>query len=349
LSTDYSYTVYKDEHTTLKLNLLGIDKGISSPNKLGLSVFAFESKTGKALFNETLNYGQTVELYNYLNQVSIIKDSGIKSTGKFVESSDGMSELIEKIKAVDGDALNAILDTLNSEQKVTDLLKNLSEAELKSISAASKYVQYKKARNHLQELIQLDMAGTLVAVVKKRADLSDYAASQAEKIFQNWILANLWVFGIQYSKKHDVRQIAMTSEADILMESLDGFLDLIELKRPIEGEILKYDASHKSYYAAPSLSKAIGQSLYYLEKLDDYKLVVEKEYKVKIIRPRIKIIIGRSDSFTQKKFNALRMLNANLNHIEIYTYDYLLSCADKMLSMFNDDSEVEPVFTVIEQ
>jgi hypothetical protein len=91
------------------------------------------------------------------------------------------------------------------------------------------------------------------------------------------------------------------------MESLDGFLDLIELKRP-KYEIFQHDTSHNCYYPTSDLSKVIGQCLFYLQKLDDYKLNLEKEYKVKILCPRIKIITGKTNNFNDEQFNALRML-----------------------------------------
>jgi hypothetical protein len=69
----------------------------------------------------------------------------------------------------------------------------------------------------------------------------------------------------------------------------------------------------------------------YLQELDDIRLKLEKDHKVKILRPRIKIIVGRTIDFKDEHYTALRMLNCNLNFIEIITYDYLLSCGYKMI------------------
>ncbi|QQR83340.1 DUF4263 domain-containing protein [Candidatus Peregrinibacteria bacterium] len=134
-------------------------------------------------------------------------------------------------------------------------------------------------------------------------------------------------------KKHDARKIALFSEGDLLMESLDGFLDLIELKRPKYG-IFQHDISHNCYYPTSDLSKVIGQCLFYLQKLDDYKLNLEKEHKVKILCPRIKIVAGRTNNFNGEQFSTLRMLNSNLNHIQVVSYDYLLSCGKKIIASY---------------
>ena len=65
------------------------------------------------------------------------------------------------------------------------------------------------------------------------------------------------VFGIDYKNhKKDKRKIALFSTADLIMESLDGFVDLIELKRP-SAEIMKFDDSHTSYYPSTDLSKVL--------------------------------------------------------------------------------------------
>ena len=120
------------------------------------------------------------------------------------------------------------------------------------------------------------------------------------------------------------------------MESVDGYLDLIELKRP-KHELFKFDNSHKCFYPHTSLSQVIGQSLFYLQKLQDYKLVVEKEYKVKVIMPRVKIIIGRNINFSDEEKDSLRMLNSNLNSLQIITYDDLVQFGKLILSSFKKE------------
>ena len=117
------------------------------------------------------------------------------------------------------------------------------------------------------------------------------------------------------------------------MESVDGYLDLIELKRP-KHELFRFDDSHKCFYPHTSLSQVIGQSLFYLQKLQDYKLNIEKEYEVKVIMPRVKIIIGRNSNFKDEEKDSLRMLNSNLNSIQIITYDDLFQFGKLILASF---------------
>jgi hypothetical protein len=200
-----------------------------------------------------------------------------------------------------------------------------------------RHQEWQKEIENLKVLLELEQSGNIVEEIKIHQNLKPYEDGQPEKIFQNWIVRNRqWIFGIEYIKKYDARKIALFSEADMLMQSMDGFLDLIELKRP-SCVLFNFDASHKSYYPSPDLSKVIGQCLFYLQKMDDFKLILEKEHKVKIIRPRIKIMAGRTIDFNDEQYKALRMLNSNLNHIEIVSYDYLLSCGEKMIANYKID------------
>ncbi len=211
----------------------------------------------------------------------------------------------------------------------------MSEIELINLTAVHRQNKYHKELENLKLLLELEENEDIVQEIVRYDKLSSYAAGQPEKIFQNWIEKNLWIFGVEYVTKYDARKIAIFSEGDLLMESMDGFLDLIELKRPkLEYDIFKYDTSHKSYYPSPDISKVIGQCLFYLQKMDEYKNNLEKEYKVKILRPRIKIIAGRTSKFVDEQFEALRMLNSNLNHVQIISYDYLLSCGKKIITNY---------------
>ncbi|MNH50335.1 hypothetical protein D3C73_19490 [compost metagenome] len=337
MSTDYSYRVISSDSITLQVNLTGITEGKTDISKLGMSIYAYNPNTAEVVFTGLLDFAQLKEFYGFLDQVSIIKNPSKVTSGKFIEASEDVAVLVKRIEELGDDALRSVLELFKSDEKIQKLLTILTDAELDSITASRKYNYYKKEYSNLEQLLQLEMDGDITKDIHKYDHLKIYSAGQPEKIFQKWIEANLWVFGIEYAKKHDARKIALFSEADILMESLDGYLDLIELKRPkLDYEIFKFDKSHKCYYPSPALSSVIGQSLFYLQKLDDYKLMIEKEYKAKIIRPRVKIVIGRTNTFNSDQYDSLRMLNANLNHIQILSYDYLLSSAAKILSQFEE-------------
>lgn len=332
MSIQYQKEIFSNGNIALNVNFSGIKDDIVNATSLTMSLYAYDKNTGQPKFSETLNFDQIKNLHDHLNQISIIRDSSEIVSGKFIETTDNILEILNGLKNINPDILKLILDKLNEDEKVASLLSSLSKVELENLCAAHNHKIYKAELENLKQLLILE-EGNIVAEINKYPDLAAYVAGQPEKIFQNWIENNLWVFGVEYVKKYDARKVALFSEGDLLMESMDGFLDLVELKRP-KYEIFQYDTSHKSYYASPDLAKTIGQCLFYLQKMDDYKLNLEKEHKVKILRPRIKIIAGRTSNFSDNQFEALRMLNSNLNHIQIISYDYLLSCGEKIISAY---------------
>lgn len=319
----------------IQVNFSGIKGDIANVNDLTMSFYAYDIN-GIPKFSETLNFEEIKSLFEHLNQISIIKDSSQAISGKFIETTEEISDMLNKLGHVNADILKAVLNKLKDDEKINTLFTSLSEIEIDDLFVLQRHKGWQNEITNLEKLLQLEENENIVEEVKKDISLAAYEAGQPEKIFQNWIEKNhLWVFGIEYIKKYDARKIAFFSEGDLLMESMDGFLDLIELKRP-KLKIFNYDPSHKSNYPSPDLSAVIGQCLFYLEKMDDFKLNLEKEYKVKVLRPRIKIIGGRTKDFKDADYNSLRMLNCNLNHIQIVSYDYLLSCGKKMIENLND-------------
>ena len=334
MSVQYDKEIFSNENLILKANFSGIKGRITNTSDLKMSIYAYDKNTGAPVFSEVLGFDEIKSLYEHLNQISIIKDSTQTTSGKFIETTGEILDTLNKLKGIDSKILNTVLDRLK-EDKYLKQLSNDEDAIIEYLFAEHKHQVWQIEIDNLKKLLKLEEMGNIVKEIKKHKDLKPYMAGQPEKIFEKWIRKNdKWVFGIEYIKKFDdARKIALFSEGDILMLSLDGFLDLIELKRPkLKHGLFNYDKSHKSYYPSPDLSKVIGQCLYYLQKMDDYKLPLEKEYDVKILRPRIKIIAGRTNKFNKNQFEALRMLNSNLNHIQIISYDYLLSCGNKMIS-----------------
>ena len=304
--------------------------------------FTEEQKTELIKANVTeANVFEAIKILDIETQKKILEflqsKESVNVSGKIVETTEEVLNIINGLENIDPEILKTILSKLNEKEKIHTILETLSKIELKHLSAANKQKIYQTELKNLEQLLELEESGSIVEEIKKYKNLNSYIAGQPEKIFQNWIEQNLWVFGIEYIKKHDARKIALFSEGDLLMESMDGFLDLIELKRPkLEYEIFTHDSSHNSYYPSSDLSKAIGQCLFYLQKMDDYKLILEKEYKVKMLRPRIKILMGRTIKFGPEEFEALRMLNSNLGHIQIISYDYILSCGKKIISLYEN-------------
>jgi len=337
MSVQYQKEIFSNGHLKLLINFIGANsENVIRKKDLGLSFFALNTKTLEPIFSAQLNFTQIKTLYNHLDSVSIIKDEDLSTTNEFIEVTSNIADILAIINNTNSESIKSVLNKINDEEKIALIIEALNEDEIQNLHASIRQTNHKKSLSNLLQLLNLEEENKITDNIKLYPNLEQYAAGQSEKIFQNWIEENIWTLGIDYIKKHPARQIGLSSESDLIMETTDGFIDLIELKRP-KFELFDYDPSHKSYYPSRELSKVIGQCLQYLKILDDYKLILEKQYKFKILRPRIKIIIGRTNNFNNEKFEALRMLNSSLNHIQIISYDYLYQCGENIISYYSQE------------
>ncbi len=75
------------------------------------------------------------------------------------------------------------------------------------------------------------------------------------------------------------------------------------------------------------------QVLKYLQDVSEFKHNIEKMNNTTVLFPKAKLIIGREPNDDKGK-EALRRLNASLNHIEIITYDNLIKNDDKLIDIY---------------
>jgi len=327
MSVPYHKMILDTGKVRLFVNFSSIKEDVADES-LTLHFYATDIN-GIPIFTEKLGLEDIRSLFKHLDSISVIKE-GSKKSSKFIETTDDINLILERLKESDLEIILSLLEKFRSEEKIKGLLNSLSDLEIKNLHGAYHHNIITTELLNLENLLDLEENGNLVNEVKGHSELSKYSSGQPEKIFQNWIESNLWIFGVDYIKKHDARKIALFSEGDMLMESADGYLDLIELKRP-KHELLKYDTSHNCFYPHTDLSLVIGQSLFYLQKLSEYKLILEKEYKIKVIMPRVKIIAGRNKDFEEKQRDSIRMLNSNLNSVQLITYDDLLNFGNLLL------------------
>ncbi|GGB68709.1 hypothetical protein GCM10007424_05920 [Flavobacterium suaedae] len=336
MSVPYHKEIFSNKKIKLIINYSGIDlNNTTNKDTISLSIYAINIKTTDTIFSEKLNFKQIKSLYDHLNSISIITGENY-STNEFIEITDAIKDITSMIEKIDLNSLKSILNKINEAEKINLLIEALNDNEIQNLHAAIRQKNHKKSLSDLIQLLSLEEKENIVNEIKLIQTLEKYNAGQPEKIFQNWIEKNIWALGIDYIKKHSARKIGIESESDLIMETTDGFIDLIELKRP-KVKLLNYDSSHKSYYPSVDLSKVIGQCMFYLKTLDEYKLILEKQHRFKLLKPRIKIIIGRTNEFNDDEFEALRMLNATLNHIQIISYDYLHLCGQNIISYYNEE------------
>ncbi|KKQ60346.1 MAG: hypothetical protein US81_C0023G0008 [Parcubacteria group bacterium GW2011_GWE2_38_18] len=284
-----------------------------------------------------IKFIESLDAFNYS-----IKDK-IKLTDQqvdgLIERKRKLQQLINATDDLSSTEFEYIFKNLKTKDKIEIFKKNLdimSKVEIENFEAAIKQKEYKKAIDDFEKLLQLEEDGNIVFDIQKHSELTKYFAGQPEKIFQIWLENNLWVFGVEYYKKHSFSVISSDgSKADLVMETADGFINLIELKRPkLQYELFNYDSSHRNYYPTKDFSQSISQCLIYLKRLEEFKTTLEKNQQTKILRPMIKLIIGRTNNFSSEEKQALRLLKSSLHGVDIISYDQILYNAKQIVSFY---------------
>ena len=131
---------------------------------------------------------------------------------------------------------------------------------------------------------------------------------------------------------------------DYLFPTIDGFIDILEIKKP-EHEVIGADSSHPGSFSWSSeCNKAIGQVTNYLYEMELNQLqlrdrINEKygdvlESEVRIVRPRAFILIGQSDNWNRNMKDGFRRLNHTLHGIQVLTYTELLNRGQHIIQLY---------------
>ena len=111
-----------------------------------------------------------------------------------------------------------------------------------------------------------------------------------EQKWQEWFTKNSWVLGTEFVRILDERDIDTSNIADYLMQAYDGFLDIVEIKRP-EGDLEFWarKLDHDNYVPSMDLIKAVTQAskyIYEVEREANSIKFLERVENVKTIKPR---------------------------------------------------------------
>lgn len=301
-----------------KIHHYGIELSIWKKNK--------QTKEYEPYLNEDIEH-----MYSTTKSIKIQEKDVLDKLLKFLISQDALIG-----KRIEKEIILADKEEFIEINKIKDQLsKNeLTISDLNSLDTIINIKKFTASRNSLIKLIEYlnDKNTNFLNNAKNDPLTSIYTANQKEKFFQNWIESNLWVFGTSYIRKLDKTKLSFNSDSDIVMETLDGFYELIEIKLP-SVVLFKFDDSHNSYYPSPALSSAIGQVLKYLQDVAEYKHQIEKVNKTTILFPKAKLIIGIEPTKDGEK-EALRRFNSSLNNIEILTYDNLIKNAGTLIEIY---------------
>ena len=161
-----------------------------------------------------------------------------------------------------------------------------------------------------------------------------------ESVWQDWFKKNSWVLGSEFVRILDERQIDTRNISDFLMEAYDGFLDIVEIKRP-EGDLRFWAATldHGNHVPSQDLMKAITQSsryIYEVEREANSAKFLARVGQVKIVKPRCILIFGRSNEWNSEQVEAYRIMNAGYHNLTVMTYDHVLERAKRILGLTSE-------------
>ena len=158
-----------------------------------------------------------------------------------------------------------------------------------------------------------------------------------EHFWQKWFKENCWVLGTEFVEILDDRKIDTKNISDCLIKAYDGFLDIVEIKRP--GENFPFWANnkdHDNFVPSIYLIQAITQTTKYIYELEREANSLKFQNRignVRIIKPRGILIFGRSNNWIKEQQEAYRILNSSYHNLTIMTYDHVLDRANRILNI----------------
>jgi hypothetical protein len=234
------------------------------------------------------------------------------SIKKFTNTSKGRSKLYQETA-----------ETLKGLKQAIKLKKEELNA-IEEISRASKITLYKERLKEYQARLPRDLPET-----------------KGKTSWQNWIYENNWMFGAVYNQSIQKERVGFDNIPDYIFPSIDGFLDILEIKLPSD-EVIEEDRVHPgSWKWSQKCNGAIGQVVNYIHQIEAHSDEIRRRIRerhgidLRVVKPRSYILIGNSENWPDNKIEGLRKLNHALHSIEIITYNELLKRGQRIIEMYS--------------
>jgi Shedu protein SduA, C-terminal len=170
-------------------------------------------------------------------------------------------------------------------------------------------------------------------------------ADAREHEWQHWFASNSWVLGTDFVRILEERTIDPENVADYLVQAYDGFLGIVEIKRPGGGlRFWAHAPDHGNYVPSSDLVKALTQASRYIFEVEreiNSQKFFERIGEVRTVKPRCVLLYGRSNTWDEEQRRAYRILNASYHNLSIMTYDHVLARAKRMLGIAEVSSLAE--------
>jgi hypothetical protein len=159
----------------------------------------------------------------------------------------------------------------------------------------------------------------------------------SEGDFQRLLTKNPWMFGSEYSELLDTRRWTRDHVQDFMLRrTVDGFLEIIEIKTPFNEPLFRREGSQKHLIPSSKLTPALGQVMTYIDEIERDRDSINSRDGEDPFKIRARIVIGRDGDADQ--LLALRRLNSHLHRIEVVTFDQFRRIAARVLELFSASS-----------
>ena len=282
-------------------------------------------------------------------QVSIFKiiDTFWKHNELFI-GTDGENAITEEI----------FIQVINSLPNHTELdkyvqaricasMKNFLSPKNDSVSSFHRYLNKRQlSANDLQEIDFDDFKITQYQFLHEKMQkmLSESESVYTENDWQKLIMKFIHVLFPKYVVIEQHPKIINRGNnnriPDIILGDVNGYVDIIEIKKPFGTGMLTSKASTRyrnNYIPLRELSGAVMQCekyIYYMttggEKAQEelnkqYRQVLPSNYELRIVNPKALIIMGRSNEFCEPQADDFEIIKRKYKNIlDIITYDDLL-------------------------
>ena len=326
----FKHLIEKIRENDSKCNVVFIEgNNEKSSNQISINYEDYKKATSDKFFSFYREVGLDAASY-FLNQHF---PQDFAYSGKTVSESD--------IKTVDRN-FGQVIERISKKGKNKKVLIDQTSKIISELST-----QKKLLKQEIQDLETLRKNSNIFFFKSRMEELKirltkKYHETKGKNSWQAWIYDNNWLFGVNYLTPIEKQKINISgSMPDYSFPTIDGFLDILEIKLPTM-EVITPDSSHAGCYSWSSdTNKAIGQVVNYLSNIELYQLHIRDEIKrvygldLYLIKPRAVILIGNKTNWTSEKHNALRKLNYSLHGIEVLSYTDLLNRGLEIIENYN--------------
>jgi len=233
-----------------------------------------------------------------------------------------LSQIIERVEEIDNERPRKVLDEMI--EGIAALGDSLDGMDLS---------QEVLDTDALRAESMIQQAKISNAVSQLESKIEDF---ESEDDFQNLFEKHTWFFSNQYIEGVD-RELLHGAEVDFALKSVNGYLDMIELKTP-DSDVVKFDSSHDNWVPRAGLTKAIVQLQNYIQESEQLQDYIENSQGVQVLKPRGTVVIG--SDLTEEQRDGLRVIESHLTRVNLVTFTDLLERGRQMEEFYREGGTI---------